>query len=123
MALETQRCHFTNGGGRGDLNTAHSNVPISILHHAAVDEALDEPGMGHECLSESNMEEALPSDPHAALRTQSRNEKYKFLEFRSGSRASLQSWSNVPLVQLDVLATEQEACFLPADHDNVSDDF
>ena len=50
------RFRFTDGGGRSSLKTADSDVPLSILHHAAFDEASDEPGMDHECLSESDME-------------------------------------------------------------------
>ena len=79
--------------------------------------------MDQECLSDSDMEEALPSDPHTALQTQSNNEKHNFLEFRSGARASQKSRNNLPLTPPDVRATEQGARFLPTDHrDNARDD-
>ena len=48
----------------GCLKTAHSDVPLIILHHAAFDEASDEFGLDHDCLGESDVEEALPSDSH-----------------------------------------------------------
>ena len=63
------RLRFKDGGGRGSLEASHSDVPLSILHHAAFDETSDEPGMDHECLSESDMEEALPSGPHTVMQT------------------------------------------------------
>ena len=79
--------------------------------------------MGHECLSESDIEEALSSDSHTALQTQSNDEKRNFLVSRSGGRASPKSQSNSLLSQPDVRATEQGARFLPTDHrDNASDD-
>ena len=112
-ANEVHISRFTDGGGRGSLRTAHSDVPLSMLLHAAVDVESDEPDMGHECLSESGIEEALSSDSHTALQTQS----------RCGGRASPKSQSNFPVLQPDVRATEQGALFVPTDHcDNTSDD-
>ena len=54
-----QKCLFTDGGGRGILKTAHSDVPFSILRNAALDEESDESEIGHDCLSEGDIEEAL----------------------------------------------------------------
>ena len=65
-----QKCLHTNGGGRRSLKTAHSDVPFSILRHTALDEESDEPDIGHECLSEGDIEEALSSDSDAALQAQ-----------------------------------------------------
>ena len=62
-----QKCLFTDGGGRGSLKTAHSDVPFSILRHAALDEESDGSEIGPDCLSKGDIEEALSSDSDSAL--------------------------------------------------------
>ena len=121
-ANEDRQCLFADGGGRGSQKTARSDVPFSIPRHTALDEEADEPDMGHECLSEGDVEEALSSDSDTALQAQSNDEKRNFRVSRSGGRASQKSQSNFPLLPPDLRATEQGACFLPTDHRHTASD-
>ena len=114
---------FTDGGGRGSLKTAHSDVPFEILRHAALDEESDEYEIGHDGLSEGDIEDALSSDSDSALQAQSNDEKRNFRVSRSGKRAGQRRQRNFPLLPPDARVTEQGACFLPTDHrDTASDD-
>ena len=118
-----QKCLFTDGGGRGSLKTAHSDVPFEILRHAALDEESDEYEIGHDGLSEGDIEEALSSDSDSALQAQSNDEKRNFRVSRSGKRAGQRRQRNFPLLPPDARVTEQGARFLPTDHrDTASDD-
>ena len=111
-----QKCLFTDGGGRGSLKTAHSDVLFSIVRHAALDEELEEFETGHDCLSEGDIEEALSSDSDSALQAQ-------FPCVQKWHKSNSKETKQLPLLPTDARATEQGARFLPTDHrDTASDD-
>ena len=105
------KCRFTDGSGRGSLRTAHSDVPFSILLPASVDMVSDEHVVEQDCLSEIDIEEALPSDSHTASQTQSNDEKHNFLVSRSGESMSEES-KQLPSITR----------FLPTDHHHNASD-
>ena len=89
---------FTEGGGRGSLKTAHSDVAFCILRHAVLDEEPDEIELDHDCLSEEKIDEAPASDSDSALQAQSNDENRIFRVSESGRRASQRGRSNFSLL-------------------------